>query len=428
MIRRALAVVLLAVAGAGTAVGISAAVGPAATTLGVATESVNSDVVGPSAVVQAADELGGPSYAIPPGGGVISSWSAQVVTAVEASGPIDLNIVRTTSDPTQDLIVAQDQQNPGNVTAKQVKTFTTRLPVSGGDRLGVYVPSPDAIAAQGGSTGSGDIRQNGDVELAPGTTPQFTSDFASHSHLELSAVVEPDADHDNFGDVTQDACPTDAARQALPCAADLGVALAVLPASVPAGGVALIAGRVTVVSGSATGAIVAVALPAGLQLVAAATTAGACTGTTTLTCPLGDIGSASQQLVVVVQTVGPGTFAVGAAVSSDGVDANPTDNAASASVVVSPAPATTATTTTVTTTTAPSSIPKTCVVPPLKGLTETKAKSLIKTFGCKLGKVAKRRIKKHTHPKLGVVSFSPKLGTRAKLGTKVNVTIGALRR
>jgi hypothetical protein len=283
------------------------------------------------------------------------------------------------------------------------------------------------VASSAANANTGDIQQLGDADLDPSV--QLVSPFAAHSHLELSAVVEPDADHDGFGDVTQDACPADPLRQALPCAADLGVALSALPATVTAGAPVLVAGTVSVVSGSASGATVTVTLPAGLSLVSAATTAGACTGTTTLICPLGDIGSVSQQLVVVVQTASVGSFVVGAAVSSSGVDAVAANNTATANVVASPVPTTPAGGQgTTTTTPAAPAVPKICVVPPLKGLTETKARSLITTFGCKLGKVTKRKIKRHTRPRLGVVSFSPKLGTRAKLGTKVNLTIGAVRR
>jgi hypothetical protein len=47
-----------------------------------------------------------------------------------------------------------------------------------------------------------------------GTTNEFvTVGSATGERLNLSAVVEPDADHDGFGDVSQDACPQSAATQ-----------------------------------------------------------------------------------------------------------------------------------------------------------------------------------------------------------------------
>lgn len=172
-----------------------------------------------------------------------------MTTASPGSGAqLALDVVRPV-DAGHDAIMAVDRQDTGNVSAARVLTFNARIAVQAGDRLGMFIPGIDRVTSSSLVGDTGDIRQLGDVDIDPSVQP--VSEFAANSHLEVSAVVEPDADHDEFGDVTQDACPTDPAKHVLPCAADRGVTLSVLPASVAAGGVALVTGTVTVVSGSA---------------------------------------------------------------------------------------------------------------------------------------------------------------------------------
>ena len=38
-------------------------------------------------------------------------------------------------------------------------------------------------------------------------------------------MLEPDADHDGFGDESQDACPAEASRQVEPCTADIALTM-----------------------------------------------------------------------------------------------------------------------------------------------------------------------------------------------------------
>ena len=45
----------------------------------------------------------------------------------------------------------------------------------------------------------------------------------------LQGVVEPDADDDGYGDLTQDGCPADAAIHDGPCSADLSLTASVAP-------------------------------------------------------------------------------------------------------------------------------------------------------------------------------------------------------
>lgn len=401
---------------------------PAPTKIGVATESPGGFVSTAGLYVQAIDPNpsifpGASSYAIPAAGGVITHWSLQVVGSSSTPG-IALNVVHQGASSGTgvytDTVDATDVETVPSVGPAEVVTYPARLPVTAGDRIGLFLPN-SSVTVETSPANAGDP---GQLVVGPSSQPAVGATFttalqAAHTHIELSADLEPDADHDFFGDLTQDKCPLDPVKQATPCAADLAADAAATPASVGAGSLALIVAHAPVVSGQATNARLVVTVPAGLTVVSAGGTGGECAGTATLTCPLGDLGPAATGVaLVVVQTAAAGSFPFPVAAAADGADANAANNGAAATLTVSSAPA------------APTVI-KQCTVPPLKGLSETKAKSLLKTFGCASGKVTKRKIKaKHGHkkPKRVVISFSPKLGTRAALGTKVKLTLGAGKR
>lgn len=417
---------LVAVAAAGAAVAIVpvGASTPPPTKVGVATESGAGFVVGPGLFVQAIDPAVA-SYAIPPGGGVITRWSFQIAGSSNTPG-MTLNVIHqgasSSSGVYTDTVDGTDVENSPSVGPAEVISYPARLAVAAGDRIGVFVPNSVTFEAKASS-------DSGLVVVARTTQPAQGGTFTTadenpgtHSHLELSADVEPDADHDVFGDFTQDTCPLDPARQAPPCAADLAASASATPATVASGGVALIVAHASVVSGQATNGRLVLTVPPGLTLVSAAGSDGDCTGTTTLTCPVGDLAPATSGLAVaVVQAAAPGSFPVAVAAAADGADANAANNSAAATLTVSSASAANT-----------PSVIKQCTVPPLKGLSETKAKSLLKTFGCTTGKVTKRKIKKakrgHAKPKRVVITFSPRLGTRAALGTKVKLTLGAVKK
>jgi Domain of unknown function DUF11/RTX calcium-binding nonapeptide repeat (4 copies) len=70
------------------------------------------------------------------------------------------------------------------------------LPIRAGDQLGLRAPG--------------------------GTLPQAFNGLT----LLVTGVIEPDADHDNYGDETQDACPAEASLQVAPCTADIALSMA----------------------------------------------------------------------------------------------------------------------------------------------------------------------------------------------------------
>lgn len=94
-----------------------------------------------------------------------------------------------------------------------VTTFQTRLPIPAGGYVGLATASmsqPESVFPSPGSTlaklhdGS-----DGTVYNEPGAI--------STQELAYDADIEPDADHDGFGDVSQDSCPGAASVQQPPC-------------------------------------------------------------------------------------------------------------------------------------------------------------------------------------------------------------------
>jgi hypothetical protein len=108
------------------------------------------------------------------------------------------------------------------VTDGSVNTFATRLPIHAGEQIGVDCcnavsdflfhstgNASDAFSYFGG--GGGD--QPDLVDGEPFRSPQGTN---ANIELLVNADIEADADHDGYGDETQDLCPTDPTTQG-PC-------------------------------------------------------------------------------------------------------------------------------------------------------------------------------------------------------------------
>jgi hypothetical protein len=100
-------------------------------------------------------------------------------------------------------------------TAGGVNTFVgERLPIQAGDSIGLDDAQGLFIAP--GVTGA--VVKWWSPALADGTGATAPTNTSAAGHaLQLNADVEPDADGDQFGDESQDGCPGDPTRQALPC-------------------------------------------------------------------------------------------------------------------------------------------------------------------------------------------------------------------
>lgn len=170
--------------------------------------------------------LASPSSPLPlaaPSAGVITSWKLTLVTPPE--GPIPaiipqtLKVMRVNSATHTAQVVGE----ASGLVGSGVNTIPARIPVEAGDRLAVYGHGP--ITYKGSTSEVGTLLcegSGGDLvgaikgSVAPGASGPFEE--VSEIRIPAVAVLEPDADHDGFGDETQDACPQSAATQA-PCPA-----------------------------------------------------------------------------------------------------------------------------------------------------------------------------------------------------------------
>ena len=146
-----------------------------------------------------------PPYSTPDG--VITSWSTMARAVVPGSaslkigreGPIDTFTITGTT-PNQQLV------------AGRLNSFLVRVPVRVDDRIGLYLPPQPTQPGCDFSTGQlGDAVKyavlGNTADLGVGAT--YTADTADgFRRLNLSVRVEPDADGDGYGDLTQDACPS----------------------------------------------------------------------------------------------------------------------------------------------------------------------------------------------------------------------------
>ena len=96
--------------------------------------------------------------------------------------------------------------------------FDARLPIAAGEYLGVDFPcsssAPHASLTEREYPGGGASVGNWSPALADGGPFRATSYDDLHYSLMMNADIEADADHDGYGDETQDGCPTDAGTRA----------------------------------------------------------------------------------------------------------------------------------------------------------------------------------------------------------------------
>jgi hypothetical protein len=175
-------------------------------TLGqVATASPSNCTPGPSTTAQ---YLGGgtPGYVIP-SAGVITSYS---VRASAAPGLARLVVLGPSATAGHRTVVALSAQNA--VLINTVNTFATRVPVAAGLSIGLN-NSADAMLCWGAGVA-------GDSVAVATFDPAASADFGSGvntvvgKRVNISAVLEPDADGDQYGDLSQDLCPQSKLTQA----------------------------------------------------------------------------------------------------------------------------------------------------------------------------------------------------------------------
>lgn len=150
---------------------------------------------------------GNPLPTAAPSAGVITSWKVNLTAEV---GPL---VVPQTLSVLRADATAKTAQVIGSATANVpggAQQFPTRIPIQAGDRLAISGPEPLGTLyceEAGGAT----------LGFIPGTAPVGSTapygELPTEARIPVSALVEPDADNDGFGDETQDKCPGAAAVQ-----------------------------------------------------------------------------------------------------------------------------------------------------------------------------------------------------------------------
>jgi hypothetical protein len=202
---------------AGTAAMLAAAPAWGATTIGATDPGPHNCGEDAASSIQIANAAASPSYGVPPGPGVITSWQHDAATTTVTENPtgidVRLKVFRLVGGLTYLTVGHSAVQT---ITSPGLQTFQTRIPVQGGDRLGfsqlelgrtrcthgMGEALPDDQF--GGNTANVDPAVGSDISFMSGGTP---------IRLNVSATVEPDADEDGFGDETQDACPSEGDTQ-----------------------------------------------------------------------------------------------------------------------------------------------------------------------------------------------------------------------
>jgi len=196
--RSAAACGLLAVA---VVIGLAPGAG-AATTLGDTSPGVIVPCVAGTVSVQVSTAGRINTYTVPDEGGVITSWSVRMSNDV---GQVAMRLYTANANGTFTAIA---QSAPAVPTANTVTSFPSRIPAPGGSLLALYdIQQAGCYRDSGGA----DRMVQGPAQ-ALGVAHSFGTDGAFRTPI--AAVLEPDADHDGFGDESQDGCPSNPASQA----------------------------------------------------------------------------------------------------------------------------------------------------------------------------------------------------------------------
>ena len=167
----------------------------------------------------------GTTYEVPPGGGVITSWQHMGDATTPGSGRLQV----WTPPASGTTYTLAGKSNQETFTASAAPSYSTRIPVSAGQLLGLRTVSNDqACEFQTGLTAD-TLRYSGGFSPDPaqGATQDLLNPLAI-TRINVLALLEPDADHDGFGDGTQDQCASDPATQGACQAARTGQRAAAL--------------------------------------------------------------------------------------------------------------------------------------------------------------------------------------------------------
>jgi uncharacterized repeat protein (TIGR01451 family) len=322
---------------------IATAPAQASVTLGNA--DTTSDCTSSNQVLLQKSTAGPPSYSYSSQtNGVVVSWNYEGHTNPAS---VRLRIYHPTADPTvwfprSESALKSAGAGTGQVHANEINTFpeSPGIPIQNGDVLGLTGTGGSGMSCFGSTSSASDlicIHANPDPPVGSNSSG-WICNALTNQKLGVSAVVEPDADGDNFGDETQDGCTTDPAVHTGACPVDLSIVKTA--SSNPKVGSNMVYGlsvKNNNTTNPATGVSVVDPLPAGVTFVSAAASQGTCSGTTTVICALGTL--APGQTAGIAITVNPssaGAINNTASVTTTASDTDTSNNSSSLLVNVAP--------------------------------------------------------------------------------------------
>jgi hypothetical protein len=158
--------------------------------------------------IQYTDNGATPSY-VSPVSGVITQWQ---LASGSAGNAVTLRALRP--GVTSGAFSGLGTGVPRKTQAGLNNFVGERLPIQAGESIGL----DDAQGLFMGQGLAGAVVKWWSPALVEASGPSAPTNTSVAGHaIQLNADVEPDADGDRYGDRTQDGCPGDATRQALPC-------------------------------------------------------------------------------------------------------------------------------------------------------------------------------------------------------------------
>jgi hypothetical protein len=145
-----------------------------------------------------------------PSDGVLTRFLVYVGSEINASDWVQVRTFRKSGPSSAKVIGEGAQHLLSGSTGGAANTFYDRVPAKAGDVLGarfdIFAHTIDATPASF-STGSSSDQFAFQLATDPAVGDTFSPNFTSQYRANVAAWLEPDADSDGYGDISQDLCP-----------------------------------------------------------------------------------------------------------------------------------------------------------------------------------------------------------------------------
>ncbi len=157
-------------------------------------------------LLQLAKAPGNPLPSTVPTAGVVTKWKVNLEFAPSTAITEKLKVFHATGNLNEFRAVGESAEH---ILARGINVFETRVPVQAGDQSGSTARARRRVGSTAlGSPATSSVGCPATRQL---DRPIFGP--AAGIQVAVSAIIEPDADGDGFGDETQDRCPQSASYQ-----------------------------------------------------------------------------------------------------------------------------------------------------------------------------------------------------------------------